>query len=60
MIVEIERQLYELGDEVSGTARWEPGEKPPIGAIVELQWWTEGRGDRSSGVGAKSIVRCEE
>jgi hypothetical protein len=44
------RTAFHPGEEVEGTVRWSPVDRPPRSLEVRLFWYTEGKGGRDVGV----------
>lgn len=58
LVIELDRAAYAPGESVTGTALWSG---LPAGAspALALGWWTEGPGDRDSGVAGEEKLSGE-
>lgn len=59
MRLELDSDVTECGDVVTGTARWGPLDFDPRRVIAELRYWTEGRGDQDSNVVSDAAFDAE-
>lgn len=49
LVISLDRAAYAPGETITGTARWS-GLPSGTAAALALGWWTEGAGDRDSGL----------
>lgn len=58
LVIELDRAAYAPGETITGVARWS-GLPARTAAALALGWWTEGPGDRDSGLAGEEKLSGE-